>query len=34
MGCLLGFIVFYPQTAADGAGGTVLLLLAMQLVIY
>jgi hypothetical protein len=34
MGYLLGFIVFYPETEADGAGRTVLLSLATELVIY
>jgi hypothetical protein len=34
MGCLLGFIVFYPEIEGDGAGHTVPLSLAMELVIY
>jgi hypothetical protein len=34
MGCLLVFIILTPETEADGAGNTVLFLLAMELVIY
>jgi hypothetical protein len=34
MGYLLRFIVFYPETEADGVGRNVLLSLDMELVIY